>query len=303
MDTTFYEDSGMKVMRGMKRPMTLDLDGAAAKGSKNPRVNNLLTSPDLNMLKLGSPELEKLIIAHNSGFPGDNWKTTNPCMYPKNDEYTRDFNDALSSLQQVTSSSNNLNLYQPQQQQMHQQQPDLQNLVNVSNCNGMMPQIPCSTTIDSYGGYHQQQPLSSINMNCNPMVSSSSMNNNTNCYDPNNGGYYEPVVNIKEEPQTVPCMGLSPPPHSPIDMEDQERLKLERKRLRNRIAASKCRRRKLERIARLEDKVANLKSENSDLVNHVARLRDCICQLKQQVMDHVRSGCEILVSSTYPTDL
>lgn len=299
MDTTFYEDSRM---RGMKRPMTLDLD-STSKSSKKPRVNTLLTSPDLNMLKLGSPELEKLIIAHNSGFPGDSWKTTNPCMYPKNDEYTRDFNDALSSLQQVTSSNNlNLALYQQPQQQQGMHQQDMQNLVNVSNCNNIMSQIPCSTTmVDSYG--YQQQPLSSINMNCNPMVSAAPSMTNSNCYAPN-GGYFEPVVNIKEEPQTVPCMGgLSPPPHSPIDMEDQERLKLERKRLRNRIAASKCRRRKLERIARLEDKVSNLKSENSDLVNHVARLRECICQLKQQVMDHVRSGCEILVSSTYPADL
>merc|ERR1711997_1420375 len=46
---------------------------------------------------------------------------------------------------------------------------------------------------------------------------------------------------------------------SPIDMESQEIIKLERKRLRNRLAASKCRKRKLERISNLDEKVSDLK--------------------------------------------
>merc|ERR1712001_614072 len=49
---------------------------------------------------------------------------------------------------------------------------------------------------------------------------------------------------------------------SPIDMETQEKIKLERKRLRNRRAAAKCRKRKLERISLLDDRVAQLKTEN-----------------------------------------
>lgn len=270
----------------MKRPMTLDLN--AVKSSKKPRVNSLLTSPDLHMLKLESPELEKLIIQQH-GLVGSN---PSQCMYPKNDDrdqYPRDFSDALSGLQQPTNT--NINLYQPPQSI----QSDV-NIIAVSNsCNIMPPStIPSGSMVDSYG---YQQPLSAINGNCNPMVSSTM---SSNCYAPVSNGYYnmESLVAIKEEPQTVPCAGPSPP-QSPIDMEDQERLKLERKRLRNRIAASKCRRRKLERIARLEDKVAHLKSENAELTNHVTRLRDHVCQLKQQVMDHVRQGCEILMSN-YP---
>jgi len=76
-------------------------------------------------------------------------------------------------------------------------------------------------------------------------------------------------------------------------MDDQERIKLERKRLRNRIAASKCRRRKLERIGRLEDKVRGLKGENAELQTVVNKLRDQVCFLKQEVMEHVNSGCQI----------
>merc|ERR1711962_1762343 len=51
---------------------------------------------------------------------------------------------------------------------------------------------------------------------------------------------------------------------TPINMESQEKIKLERKRMRNRLAASKCRKRKLERISQLELKVKDLKGENSE---------------------------------------
>ncbi|XP_063239167.1 transcription factor Jun [Bacillus rossius redtenbacheri] len=99
-------------------------------------------------------------------------------------------------------------------------------------------------------------------------------------------------VVVKDEPQTVPSLG-STPPLSPINMECQEKIKLERKRQRNRIAASKCRRRKLERISRLEEKVKLLKGENTELGSVVHKLKDQVCQLKEQVMEHVQNGCEI----------
>ncbi|KAG8454873.1 hypothetical protein GDO86_001191 [Hymenochirus boettgeri] len=118
-----------------------------------------------------------------------------------------------------------------------------------------------------------------------------------------------------DEPQTVPDVSQpgaptsvgsaggggdsgSPPTLSPIDLETQERIKAERKRLRNRIAASKCRKRKLERIARLEEKVKVLKSQNSDLASTASLLREQVSQLKQKVMSHVTSGCQIAVSKS-----
>ncbi|XP_005881668.1 PREDICTED: transcription factor jun-B [Myotis brandtii] len=84
-------------------------------------------------------------------------------------------------------------------------------------------------------------------------------------------------------------------PLSPINMEDQERIKVERKRLRNRLAATKCRKRKLERIARLEDKVKTLKAENLGLSNTAGVLREQVAQLKQKVMTHVSNGCQLLL--------
>ncbi|KAI5625947.1 transcription factor jun-B, partial [Silurus asotus] len=105
---------------------------------------------------------------------------------------------------------------------------------------------------------------------------------------------------LKEEPQIVPdvhgaCADGSPPT-SPVDMENQERMKAERKRLRNRLAATKCRRRKLERISRLEDKVKVLKSDNAGLSNTASMLREQVAQLKQKVMTHVSSGCQLMLT-------
>lgn len=81
----------------------------------------------------------------------------------------------------------------------------------------------------------------------------------------------------------------------PVDLEEQEKIKLERKRARNRIAARKCRTRKLERIGRLEEKVADLKSRNNELAQTAAGLGDQVMQLKQQIMDHMKSGCQIMM--------
>ncbi|XP_017484303.1 PREDICTED: transcription factor AP-1 [Rhagoletis zephyria] len=103
-------------------------------------------------------------------------------------------------------------------------------------------------------------------------------------------------VAIKDEPQNP----ASPAALSPIDMETQEKIKLERKRQRNRVAASKCRKRKLERISKLEDKVKILKGENSELGAVVKSLKDHVAQLKEQVMDHISSGCTISMLSDQP---
>nr|XP_029508499.1 transcription factor jun-B-like isoform X1 [Oncorhynchus nerka] len=106
---------------------------------------------------------------------------------------------------------------------------------------------------------------------------------------------------LKEEPQTVPDMQSSDDESicgmSPIDMENQERIKAERKRLRNRLAATKCRKRKLERISRLEDKVKILKTDNAGLSSTASVLREQVAQLKQKVMTHVSSGCQLMLTS------
>merc|ERR1712038_1740386 len=83
---------------------------------------------------------------------------------------------------------------------------------------------------------------------------------------------------------------------APIDMDCQEQIKLDRKRQRNRLAATKCRKKKLEKIAKLEDKVNELKGENSDLGAVLKRLKENVSNLKVEVMEHVNNGCQIDMS-------
>uniref|UniRef100_A0A6V7M2S8 BZIP domain-containing protein n=1 Tax=Bracon brevicornis TaxID=1563983 RepID=A0A6V7M2S8_9HYME len=254
MEPTFYEDTALYTncnrdnVGQLKRNLTLDLNSLRQNpqakrprlGPLPPALNNVpvLSSPDLNMLKLGSPELEKLIIAQQDGLV-TTMPTPNQILFPKTvteaqELYARGFVDALNELHHSDSS---------------QEPGSLQGAT-----------------------YTTLEPPSSVQ---------------------SNESISQGLLIVKDEPQTVPSVSGSPP-MSPIDMENQERIKLERKRQRNRVAASKCRRRKLERISRLEDKVKLLKGENSELSTVVHRLKEHVCRLKEQVMDHVHSGCQIM---------
>lgn len=101
------------------------------------------------------------------------------------------------------------------------------------------------------------------------------------------------LMQIKEEPQIT---NNNSPQMSPIDMESQERIKLERKRQRNRVAASKCRKRKLERISKLEDRVKILKVESTELGNVIVNLKKHVAELKKEVIAHVENGCCLTIT-------
>ncbi|XP_076217592.1 transcription factor Jun-like [Aptenodytes patagonicus] len=108
-----------------------------------------------------------------------------------------------------------------------------------------------------------------------------------------------------EELQTVPDMqmaaggdgGSSTPVLSLLDTESQEQLKAEWKQLRNQIAASKCQRWKLERIARLEEKVKALKGQNAELATTANLLRAQVMQLQGRIHSHLSSSCHINTTS------
>ena len=85
-------------------------------------------------------------------------------------------------------------------------------------------------------------------------------------------------------------------PHlAPLNLDVQDLVKRERKKLRNRIASSKCRKRKLEREGKLEDKVKILGEKNIELNAVANALKQQICDLKQRVMEHVNEGCHIIM--------
>lgn len=243
-----------------KKNLTLNLQSALNFGGRRSKFDvhkndaSVLTSPDMQKLKMKTPEIENFILQQNHLADATPTPNTTQILFPKavteeQEKYARGFVEALHDLQ-------------------------------------------CSDS--SQGG------------NAALDVSNGSSNNSVATYtdlDPRHVGFSSTVsgygslsplgVIIKEEPQTVPCMSDSPNV-SPIDMENQEIIKLERKRQRNRVAASKCRKRKLERIAKLEDKVKQLKGENNDLSGFVAKLKDQVFLLKEKVLEHVNSGCQIM---------
>ncbi|KAB1269353.1 Transcription factor AP-1 [Camelus dromedarius] len=299
METTFYDDAlnasflqsesgayGYSNPKILKQSMTLNL--ADPVGSLKPHLraknSDLLTSPDVGLLKLASPELERLIIQSSNGHI-----TTTPTptqfLCPKNvtDEqegFAEGFVRALAELH----SQNTLPSVT-----YHSEPPVYANLSNFNP--GALSSGGGAPSYGAAGLAFPAQPQQPPQQPPQP---------------PHHLPQQIPVQHprlqaLKEEPQTVPEMPGETPPLSPIDMESQERIKAERKRMRNRIAASKCRKRKLERIARLEEKVKTLKAQNSELASTANMLREQVAQLKQKVMNHVNSGCQLMLTQQLQT--
>lgn len=265
----------------MKKDISLNLADATNLKPHLREAESILNSPDLGLLRLASPELERLIIQSNG------MVTTTPTsqfLYPRiatdEQEFAEGFVKALEDLHKqnqlnggTCAQTNSLDLGT--------------NIAPVT----VQPDLPVYTNLNSYG----IGPLgTTVNYSTDTVPFPAPLSHHV-------GGHPQQQAisraqAYKDEPQTVPdvhSFGDSPP-LSPINMDRQERIKAERKKLRNRIAASKCRKRKLERISRLEDKVNNLKTQNTDLASTASLLRDQVAQLKQKVLCHVNSGCQLL---------
>ncbi|XP_076440267.1 transcription factor Jun-like [Babylonia areolata] len=296
-------------VKRLKRNMTLDFNGSSSKAKKTAA---LLQSPDLHMLKLASPELEKMIIQANG------MVTTTPTptqfVFPKfvteeQEAYARGFVDALAQLQSQELGSAKGLTFQPSTQA----KTVVTSTANDSDGQSFPPNstVTQSAALPVVTSLQQVSTTTSLPNGINlttgagtaalPVSSAVGVVSESKPA-PQPSQQAAPVVDIhirlpklEEEPQTVPCLSSSPP-LSPINMESQERIKLERKRARNRVAARKCRTRKLERIARLEDRVKDLKGQNNDLLATATSLREQVMKLKQQIVEHVNSGCQIMVT-------
>ncbi|XP_053674830.1 transcription factor Jra [Anopheles nili] len=264
---------------GLKRPATLELNLGAAKARKT-RFNasvtmpSVLPSPDMQMLKLVSPELEK-IISTNATLPTP---TPSAIIFPpsatsEQQQFAKGFEDALLSIHKKDTSSKLIPIINNNNSTSNN---------NNSNLVGTVTEQLCQTTGTTV--------VSVASTGLGSTVISTGHGNGMSGGEITYTNLDYPGV-VKEEPQAT--SSNQSPPVSPIDMESQERIKLERKRLRNRVAASKCRRRKLERISKLEDRVKELKTQNSELGSMVCNLKQHIFQLKQQVIEHHNSGCTI----------
>ncbi|XP_010768728.1 transcription factor jun-D-like [Notothenia coriiceps] len=294
METTFYPGSvntprvpsiySHSTM--MKKDINLNLDDHKSNPLRD--TDGLLNSPDLGLLKLTTPDLERLIIQSNGLVT-----TANPSsqfLYPKSasdeQEFAEGFVKALEDLHK-------------QNQLSEAGCVDRLELLGVANSMGSGLQtsdLPVYTTLNGYAS----SPLgTTINYSTDTIPFPPPPSHLASVQQQQAAAVLSRLQSaglVKDEPQTVPDMQSfgDSPPLSPIDMDNQERIKAERKKLRNRVAASKCRKRKLERISRLEDKVKNLKTQNTELASTAGVLRDQVAQLKQKVMNHVSSGCQLL---------
>jgi len=289
MDGKMQPPSGVGGMGGRKRQnLTLDLNSASPKKNK---VQNLLTSPDVQMLKLTSPELEKFL----SQNPSLATPTPSGYVFPKSvtEEqmmYAKGFEEALEKIKyqenygpttDTVTAANTLVTLSSGQQQDHQSALQLPlSLPNTSiSLTSLSPNNPLSRPksgpSSSYDSDTYQLPEGSVAVKIKDEPDDRS---------------------VEEEDDEESLLSPGGAGVSPIDMETQEKIKLERKRLRNRQAAAKCRKRKLERISLLDDRVAQLKTENTDLAAVVKKMKSSVAALKQEVLDHVNSGCEIRMS-------
>jgi len=106
----------------------------------------------------------------------------------------------------------------------------------------------------------------------------------------NGGGFHQPafiplsVCTPKDEPQTVPCIA---------DVSRADTCKLERKRERNRLAAQKCRQRKMEQINILQERVQKLNRTKVDLERTAEDLRRHVDLLQRHLRQHISAGCQL----------
>merc|ERR1739848_327816 len=307
-----------KKMAQKRKGLTLDLNAAAGVGpsghgifSKKSKLaaSHILTSPDVQKLKLSSPELAEFLTRNPTlATPtpsGGNY------IFPKTvteeqESYVKGFEVALKNLQQHPGQA-------PGQGSVGHQIPLDQKYIFPKSIITETPTVvkhephtrtTSIETIEKATAAHRASKLAPAALEVSPRPESSASGSMDSAElrikeeieDEDLDDDFDQDDSYSDDEESV----RSPPKKrggarkiTPINMESQEKIKLERKRQRNRLAASKCRKRKLERISQLELKVKDLKGENSELYNVVKKLKNSVANLKQEVIDHCQSGCQI----------
>lgn len=285
-----YDDNSSMEPSNKKRRMNMTLDlhqttDVKPKTEKLFASSDLLATPDLGMFMLASPDLERFIIQPN-GLVLTTPTPTSHALFPKSvteeqEAYARGFIDALAELHKNSTPGTNGTVVSASNTAM----PLTSRTVVLSQTNSTV-----NATAAMAGNYFIGVP-SQLSLRTQLPTMVTVANNSSQ---------------KSESAQTVPAVTTLPLPSSstdatvidikPIDMDHQEMVKLERKRARNRMAATRCRNRKLERISRLEERVADLKSQNSQLMQSASALRDEVNRLKRGIVEHTRRGCQVMIS-------
>ncbi len=317
--------------------LTLDFSQTPKK-TDNANQNNpcFLDSPDMQMLKVPSPELEKMILDSYPITAGSSTPTptqfVNPKVLSRPDHVAQSYapenlfvtissgpNKFVNSVHPITTGtiSNTITVSSIQYRD---------NLVasgnSVQSGSFGLSNLQCASpqsTTNNKDRLLITVPISSHSISVQPTcpISSSVANISSqpakcNISSTYVGSDYDQMsnsnspVSVKTEPgylsssESVQHPSISE--QSPVQILAlgcnpvvQEQIKQERKRLRNRIAATKCRKRKLEKISTLEDQVKELKESNVNLSEQKHQLREQIEYLKKKMLMHLKNGCQVHV--------
>merc|ERR1711971_720862 len=309
------ENYSKKKMAQKRKGLTLDLNAAAGVGpsglgifSKKSKLaaSHILTSPDVQKLKLSSPELAEFLTRNPTlATPtpsGGNY------IFPKTvteeqESYVKGFEVALKNLQQHQIPEQTITGSHIGLPSVIKNEPNTRTSIETIEKATAAHRAAASKLVVPNNSKEGHLALSSVpEFSPRPESSASGSMDSAELrikeeMDDSNDDFDDDDSFSDEESVKTPAPkgrgGGRSKKITPINIESQEKIKLERKRLRNRLAASKCRKRKLERISQLEVKVKDLKGENSELYNVVKKLKQSVANLKQEVIDHCSSGCQI----------
>jgi len=319
-----------------KSNLKLDFNEGSGNSRKRSFLNvatspAILASPDLKLLKLGSPELEKLII-NTGGFiptPTPSGFIGHPLAYNENggteDQESflaRGFIEALQRLQQqdgpgtttkqwpvppvqVSNESSTSTSTKPAEGSRWPQSNSVSVITPTNPNQPRLPEITAPSTVNmpiSTTGTVSTMGVTAVPRNTSSYVTrpteiinqTSSFSSGLNLPSQVSSSTYMDSSQIKSEDESLQDDDLDLD-MNPIDLEVQEHIKHQRKKLRNRLAAQRCRRRKIEREDTLKIKVKELKAKNSELTTLASQLRMQVCDLKQKVMLHVNEGCQVFL--------
>jgi hypothetical protein len=354
----------MGTMNFDKTNLKLDLENKATNNSGRKRKifslhspAGLLQSPDLKLLKLASPELERIII-NNNGFIPTPMTPGGPSGIPtgENEEsFARGFVEALQKLQEQdipvsltkdfasatkllgatarsdanTSATTNhptstintaASISVPRTDPNRNSVPVITNRYDRATPPNM--HTPPPPVLSNFPP-QSSSPTPATTMQLTPRPTTTYLNRSEASL-PNRTALQSsgmtlptpissmsalrttipPPMDIKSEDESMISPPLSVSSESmhldmnPINLEAQEQIKHQRKKLRNRLAAQRCRKRKIEREDTLKDKVKELRAKNTDLTCLSRDLRTQVCELKQQVMQHVNQGCHVFLKDS-----
>ena len=309
MEVLFYEQSayqgGGAFASRNKTSMRLNLEPQQENFRPNARPSGgYENAAELGFLKMVSPELEKFIASNTGLTPKGNPTALKSPELTLFNLVSPEFEKVLASVQgtaktptptKVLREGNSIN----QQREAYVQgfAQALQQLQERQIAEQPVYRPSGAPVVAASCGWGDLTPDETSQYNCQVNAQ------NDKQFEMNGTSYQEAnqersdLNAVGPEPETFDCEDSvkvrSVPLLPPIDLELQEIVKRERKKQKNRVAASKCRKKKLEREAQLEVRVQALKDKNIELNAVANALRQQVTELKQRVLEHVAFGCQL----------